>query len=145
MMIASAPRALCLLVLSLVAVPPAPASAPATQVPGGGKTMDAIVALCRRKGFIFQSSEIYGGLGSAVAEVLAERYPVPLRRIGYQDVWMHSGSISQILVDPADAATIFVPVAPARLRPRAVPVVLPPPAWVMTQAVGSAPVRARIS
>ncbi|MGH7897797.1 MAG: glycine--tRNA ligase [Candidatus Binatia bacterium] len=27
------------------------------------KSMDAIVALCRRRGFIFQSSEIYGGLG----------------------------------------------------------------------------------
>jgi hypothetical protein len=27
-------------------------------------TMDKIVALCKRRGFIFQSSEIYGGLGS---------------------------------------------------------------------------------
>ncbi len=27
-----------------------------------GKSMDAIVALCRRRGFIFQSSEIYGGI-----------------------------------------------------------------------------------
>ncbi len=26
------------------------------------KTMDDIVALCRRRGFIFQSSEIYGGI-----------------------------------------------------------------------------------
>ena len=26
--------------------------------------MDKIVALCKRRGFIFQSSEIYGGLGS---------------------------------------------------------------------------------
>ena len=29
----------------------------------GTKSMDAIVALCRRRGFIFQSSEIYGGIG----------------------------------------------------------------------------------
>ena len=42
-------------------------------------------------------ASINGGLGSAVAEVLGEREPVPLRRIGYQDVWPHSGSISQIL------------------------------------------------
>ncbi len=28
----------------------------------GGKSMDDIVALCRRRGFIFQSSEIYGGI-----------------------------------------------------------------------------------
>src|SRR5438445_11069921 len=27
------------------------------------KSMDAIVALCRRRGFIFGSSEIYGGIG----------------------------------------------------------------------------------
>src|SRR5262245_64068858 len=26
------------------------------------KSMDEIVALCRRRGFIFQSSEIYGGI-----------------------------------------------------------------------------------
>ena len=31
-----------------------------------------------------------------MAEVLGERRPVPLRRIGYQDVWPQSGSISQI-------------------------------------------------
>jgi glycyl-tRNA synthetase len=28
-------------------------------------TMDKIVSLCRRRGFVFQSSEIYGGLGSS--------------------------------------------------------------------------------
>lgn len=27
-------------------------------------TMDEIVSLCKRRGFIFQSSEIYGGLNS---------------------------------------------------------------------------------
>jgi glycyl-tRNA synthetase len=31
--------------------------------PNRAKSMDAIVALCRRRGFIFQSSEIYGGIG----------------------------------------------------------------------------------
>src|SRR5262245_52614970 len=30
--------------------------------PGNVKSMDEIVALCRRRGFIFQSSEIYGGI-----------------------------------------------------------------------------------
>ena len=29
-----------------------------------GVSMERIVALCKRRGFIFQSSEIYGGLGS---------------------------------------------------------------------------------
>ena len=27
-------------------------------------TMEKIVSLCRRRGFVFPSSEIYGGLGS---------------------------------------------------------------------------------
>ena len=29
-------------------------------------TMDKIVSLCRRRGFIFQSSEIYGGLNGGL-------------------------------------------------------------------------------
>src|ERR1044072_3766832 len=29
-----------------------------------GVTMEEIVALCKRRGFVFPSSEIYGGLGS---------------------------------------------------------------------------------
>jgi glycyl-tRNA synthetase len=33
-----------------------------TQQGSAQKSMDAIVALCRRRGFIFQSSEIYGGI-----------------------------------------------------------------------------------
>src|SRR4051812_4193763 len=39
---------------------PSRMSAPAKDV----VTMDKIVALCKRRGFIFQSSEIYGGLAS---------------------------------------------------------------------------------
>ncbi len=35
------------------------------QPPNDLVTMDKIVALCRRRGFVFPSSEIYGGLGSA--------------------------------------------------------------------------------
>ncbi|MFO0875461.1 MAG: glycine--tRNA ligase [Phycisphaerales bacterium] len=34
----------------------------ATPTPPATKSMDEIVALCRRRGFIFQSSEIYGGI-----------------------------------------------------------------------------------
>ena len=36
------------------------ANSPAPEVPA--KTMEQIVALCRRRGFVFQSSEIYGGI-----------------------------------------------------------------------------------
>src|SRR5204862_8108080 len=35
------------------------------EVTADAVTMDKIVALCKRRGFLFQSSEIYGGLGSA--------------------------------------------------------------------------------
>jgi glycyl-tRNA synthetase len=36
----------------------------ADSQPTPGVTMDKIVSLCRRRGFVFPSSEIYGGLGS---------------------------------------------------------------------------------
>src|SRR5881398_1435315 len=44
----------------------APGALPATPVEDRHDlvTMDKIVALCKRRGFIFQSSEIYGGLAS---------------------------------------------------------------------------------
>jgi glycyl-tRNA synthetase len=37
---------------------------PVATEPDDSVTMDKIVALCKRRGFVFQSSEIYGGLGS---------------------------------------------------------------------------------
>jgi len=40
-----------------------PTADPATE-PASEVTLDEIVALCKRRGFIFPSSEIYGGLGS---------------------------------------------------------------------------------
>jgi glycyl-tRNA synthetase len=38
---------------------------PATDTPTPEVTLDDVVALCKRRGFIFPSSEIYGGLGSS--------------------------------------------------------------------------------
>jgi glycyl-tRNA synthetase len=35
-----------------------------TSLPADAATMEKIVALCKRRGFVFASSEIYGGLGS---------------------------------------------------------------------------------
>ena len=42
-------------------MPPTAESADAAA----GPTMDTLVSLCKRRGFIFPSSEIYGGLASA--------------------------------------------------------------------------------
>ena len=39
------------------------AEQPSAKEPAG-VTLDEVVALCKRRGFVFQSSEIYGGLGS---------------------------------------------------------------------------------
>jgi transketolase len=44
-----------------------------------------------------ENASVIGGLGSAVAEVLAEHQPTRMLRLGYQDVWAHSGSIEQLL------------------------------------------------
>jgi transketolase len=55
-----------------------------------------------------ENGTVLGGLGSAIAETLAETYPAPLRRIGFQDEWAHSGSIDQLLgryeLRPSDVA-----------------------------------------
>jgi transketolase len=49
-----------------------------------------------------------GGFGAAVAEVLGETYPVPIRRIGVRDRWVDSGGIDELFthysMQPADIA-----------------------------------------
>jgi transketolase len=44
-----------------------------------------------------ENHSIIGGLGSALAELLSERYPVPLRRIGINDRFGESGSYEDLL------------------------------------------------
>lgn len=55
---------------------------------------DAIIKAARETGrFItVDNHNIYGGIGSAVAEVVTEFHPVPVKRIGVQDVFGKSGS-----------------------------------------------------
>lgn len=54
---------------------------------------DIIIKAAKETGAIVTAEEhnIIGGLGSAVAEVLAEGCPVPMERIGTQDVFGRSG------------------------------------------------------
>lgn len=44
-----------------------------------------------------EEHQIAGGLGSAVAEFLAEHHPVPIRRIGINDCFGQSGSAEELL------------------------------------------------
>lgn len=54
---------------------------------------DIIIKAAKETGAIVTAEEhnIIGGLGSAVAEVLAEGYPVPMERVGTNDVFGRSG------------------------------------------------------
>jgi len=44
-----------------------------------------------------ENNVIYGGLGSAVAEVLAENRPTPMKRIGVQDTFAESGPYLEVI------------------------------------------------
>jgi len=59
----------------------------------------AIVAAAKETGAIVTAEEhqIYGGLGSAVAEVLASKSPVPLEMVAVQDSFGETGTPDQLL------------------------------------------------
>jgi len=61
--------------------------------------VETIVHLARKTGALVTAEEhtIYGGLGSAVAEVLGEHYPVPLVRVGIKDRFGESGAPAQLM------------------------------------------------
>ncbi|UWG97162.1 transketolase family protein [Dehalobacter sp. DCM] len=60
---------------------------------------DTIVQVAKNTGAVVTAEEhnIIGGLGSAVAEVLGETYPVPMRRVGVQDLFGESGRPDELL------------------------------------------------
>lgn len=59
----------------------------------------AVVGWARKTGAVVTAEEhsIYGGLGSAVAEVLGEHCPVPLVRVGIRDRFGESGRSDELL------------------------------------------------
>lgn len=65
------------------------------------KPLDAEVILksVRKTGAVVTAEEgqVIGGLGSAIAELLAEECPAPLKRIGIQDRFGESGAPAQLL------------------------------------------------
>ena len=61
---------------------------------------EELIAKCAMKtGKVLTVEEhsIIGGLGSAVSEVLSERHPVPVRRLGVPDVFGRSGKGQEVL------------------------------------------------
>ena len=60
---------------------------------------DAIAESARKTGAVVTVEEhsILNGLGSAVAETLCEKYPVPLRRVGAKDVFGLSGTMDELM------------------------------------------------
>jgi transketolase len=59
----------------------------------------AVVAAARATGLVITVEEqsVLGGLGGAVAEVLGDRYPVPVKRLGIRDCFGESGPNQQLL------------------------------------------------
>ncbi len=60
---------------------------------------DCIIRLAQQCGKIITVEEhsVIGGLGSAVAEVTAEKCPVPVKRLGVQDIFGQSGKPADLL------------------------------------------------
>lgn len=59
----------------------------------------AIISLARQAGAVItiEEHQRVGGLGSAVAEVLAEHYPVPMELMGINDEFGQSGTAEELL------------------------------------------------
>ena len=58
-----------------------------------------IVSVLKKTGsaIVVEDHNIIGGLGSAIAEVIAEEIPVPLKRLGLKDIYPQSGEAEQLL------------------------------------------------
>ncbi|WP_124061671.1 transketolase family protein [Gordonibacter sp. Marseille-P4307] len=61
--------------------------------------IETISASAAKTGRVVVAEEhsVYGGLGSAVAEVLAQTHPVPVRFVGMRDVFGKSGEFEELL------------------------------------------------
>jgi transketolase len=60
---------------------------------------NAIIDAAKKTGKVVtvEEHQIAGGMGSAVAECLSEKYPVPLKRLGIQDVFGQSGEPQELI------------------------------------------------
>ncbi len=60
---------------------------------------NAVIAAARETGAIVTAEEhlVRGGLGAAVAQVVAETHPVPMRFIGIHDTYLESASVEELM------------------------------------------------
>ncbi len=81
---------------------PTPASSTATEPPD---VMEKLVSLCKRRGFIFQSSEIYGGTGS-----VWDYGPLGVElKKNLKERWWHSMVRARTDIEGLDAAILMHP------------------------------------
>ena len=59
----------------------------------------SIIVSAKKTGQVFTAEEgqIAGGFGSAVAELLSEEYPVPVKRFGIEDRFGESGDPAELM------------------------------------------------
>lgn len=76
---------------------------------------DIIIKAARETGKIVTVEEhsVIGGLGSAVGDVVLEEYPVPVVKIGINDVFGHSGAAKDLLAEYGLTADNIVKTAKA--------------------------------
>jgi transketolase len=62
---------------------------------------EAIVSLAKKAGRVItvEEHQAHGGFGSAVAELLSEKHPVPVRILGVQDRFGQSGEPTELLAE----------------------------------------------
>ncbi len=71
---------------------------------------EAVISVAKRAGRIItlEEHQVAGGLGSAVAELLSEQNPVPIRRLGVQDSFGQSGTPDELLAHYGLDATALI-------------------------------------
>ena len=81
---------------------------------------DLLLLAARETGALVSAEEhsIIGGLGSAVAETLAEAYPVPLERVGILDRFCPTGRDLETLMDACGLSVAAVVAAAQRVLER---------------------------
>ena len=60
---------------------------------------EAVIAAAKRAGSVItiEEHQVAGGFGSAIAELLSEKHPVPVKRFGIQDQFGQSGTPEELL------------------------------------------------